>query len=176
MTPGQETWWLENSISKHSYSISGTRRSSLHPDSTGSKDLSTDTLSTATTTSTSTPDTRARSGSGANLNRSPAIRVRVPLASNSNAEVGDYDRYRTDAQAYARRVRQRLEPNGPSRVGGDAATGDGRIIRSLESAGYGSWYRGDQEEEEEDMIAEEVETQEGSLGKRKRGARQSVGR
>lgn len=95
------------------------------------------------------------------------------MASNSNAEVGDYDRYRTDAQSFARRVRQRTETNGGTRISGDAATGDGRIIRSLESAGYGSWYRGD---EEEDEAVEEVETKGGSSRKRKRGERQSVGR
>lgn len=156
-------WWLENSLAKHSTSLNNAASSVKDKDDQTSN--STDTLSSATTTTT-----RTQSGSGANLSRSHAIRIRVPLAAqnaNGERETGDYDRYRTDAQSYARRVRQRLDLDS-SVSRGTVATGDERIIRSLESAGYGSWYEGEEDEELSESKA--------GLGKRSRGGRQSVGR
>ncbi|GAA5957992.1 hypothetical protein JCM3765_006226 [Sporobolomyces pararoseus] len=212
LTPNQETWWLENSISKHSYnSINGTRYGSRSNRGSNSRrsgergssndndrkrtreeeeeeDHSTDTLSSATTT------IRANSGfgSGASLSRSHALRLRVPLASpstststsTSTSSVANYDRYRSDAQQYARRVRQRLDDttrDGQNdRVGEREAAGAGMggVVGSLERAGYGSWYEfesdSDEAEEEEEEEAESRGKSRG--GKTRVRARQSVGR
>ncbi|GAA5902413.1 uncharacterized protein JCM6883_001401 [Sporobolomyces salmoneus] len=182
LTPNQETWWLDNSIFKHSYSLNGTRygsrQSRLGRKRTAEEmelHHSTDNLSSATTT-VNNDSSRPRSGSGASLNRSRAIRLTIPLASssspNSNSSVANYDRYRSDAQQYARRVRQRLDNNDLSSavVGSEEeAAGAGLgVVASLERAGYGSWF----DEEEEDV--EETS----AVSKRSKGgrARQSVGR
>ncbi|GAA6006600.1 hypothetical protein JCM11491_003112 [Sporobolomyces phaffii] len=180
LTPNQETWWLDHSIAKHSLHGGARAGSTQH----GKR--STDTLSSATTTvvpsteaDTETTTTRPRAGSGASLSRSHAIRLRVPLAAASSSSpdsVDNYDRYRSEAQTYARRVRQRLDLPSSASAGredgtvGDAAGAGNGVVASLERAGYGSWYDGELDDDDVDGLSR----------KRKRAgatsARQSVGR
>ncbi|GAA5928433.1 hypothetical protein JCM1841_005672 [Sporobolomyces salmonicolor] len=153
ISPASETWWLDNAISKH------TRKRTASGALVQTED--TDRLSNATTTLGGGPPTgreslfspRVRtssSGSTGTLNRSHAIRVRVPVSSHpsqasspraaTSGPEATYDRYRSDAQAFQRRVRQRL--------GESESAGEG-VGRRLEGAGYGSGFDGDEEREGE---------------------------
>ncbi|GAA5908400.1 hypothetical protein JCM5296_005921 [Sporobolomyces johnsonii] len=174
ISPASETWWLDNAISKHTRKRTATGALVLAEDP--------DRLSNATTTLGSGPgpgtgresifSPRVRSssqGSTGTLNRAHAIRVRVPVSSHpsqpssprTTATLGPeatYDRYRSDAQAFERRVRQRL--------GESESAGEG-VGRRLEGAGYGSGFGGDEEREGEGESERE--------GRRSRG-RERVGR
>ncbi|GAA6044352.1 hypothetical protein JCM8097_002783 [Rhodosporidiobolus ruineniae] len=139
ITPGSETWWLENAVAKHTqkHHLVGEGSSGVGRKRTASGAFegevhATDRLSSASTT--------VNSATGASsLHRSGAIRHRIPLASSSTSSSpsasDEYDRYRLSASDFQRRVRQRLAD--PSAAGTD---GTGEVLRGLERAGYGSGF------------------------------------
>jgi len=116
--------------------------------------LNTDRLSTASTTvndpTAGAAASPSSSASGSTLSRSHAIRTRIPLsrainphafdtsARDSSTSSGLYDRYRSDAATYSRRVRRRLA---------DPSAAGGAVVGSLERAGYGSGFELEGEEE-----------------------------
>ncbi|BGP20661.1 hypothetical protein JCM10213_001093 [Rhodosporidiobolus nylandii] len=183
LTPGGETWWLENAVAKHTSGRPGGSSGRKRPreeetgrvgGGVGVDAHSTDRLSTASTTVNS-------STNQSSLTRSFAIRRRIPLAgspsssstiflsaplSSSHADTAeaDYDRYRADATTFERRVRRRLADPAAA---ADSTAAEGRaVLRGLEGAGYGTQF-----------VEEEREESAGGLRRRRAGGRrESVGR
>ncbi|KWU45228.1 hypothetical protein RHOSPDRAFT_33173 [Rhodotorula sp. JG-1b] len=165
ISPSSETWWLDHAIVKHSRKRSAGAafadpNSFFNPDSLSS--ARTTTVDPSGGVSRTSP---ANSPLRSSLSRSHAIRVRVPLSnphpasalatSSGNGEGGagrqqqqggsesataSYDRYRSDASDFARRVRQRYA---------DPSASDSAVVTSLERAGYGSGFAAEEEEDDE---------------------------
>ncbi|BGP27991.1 hypothetical protein JCM10295v2_006978 [Rhodotorula toruloides] len=138
ISPQSETWWLDNAIRKHTKKRSASAAFGDVSSRNGSPALfNTDSLSSASPTVGNLSPTADAFPLRSSLSRSHAIRLRVPLASNPLAAespaspVDDYDRYRSDAADFLRRVRARVDdPSASETVSG--------VARSLERAGYGS--------------------------------------
>ncbi|GAA5942471.1 hypothetical protein JCM3775_006997 [Rhodotorula graminis] len=143
--PQGETWWLDNAIAMHARKRTA---SGAFGEGGNAGVLNTDRLSSASTTvngatTGAVASPSSSSPSGSTLSRSHAIRTRIPLsrAINSNAPLfgssardsstTSYDRYRSDATAFSRRVRRRLA---------DPSAAGGAVVGSLERAGYGSGF------------------------------------
>ncbi|GAA5839934.1 hypothetical protein JCM9279_005214 [Rhodotorula babjevae] len=151
--PEGETWWLDNAIAKHARKRTA---SGAWGEGGNAGVLNTDRLSTASTTvnnaATGAVASPSASASGSTLSRSHAIRTRIPLsrainphapsfgtsARDSSTSSGLYDRYRSDAATYSRRVRRRLA---------DPSAAGGAVVGSLERAGYGSGFELEADEE-----------------------------
>ncbi|BGO96044.1 hypothetical protein NBRC10512v2_007760 [Rhodotorula toruloides] len=148
ISPQSETWWLDNAIGKHTKKRSASAAFGDVPSRNGSSaPFNTDSLSSAATTVSNHSPSAGTSPLRSSLSRSHAIRLRVPLASTPLAAdspaspVDDYDRYRSDAADFSRRVRARTADY-------SASDGMSGVARSLERAGYGSAFGSEDVEEE----------------------------
>ncbi|BGP35767.1 hypothetical protein JCM10296v2_007619 [Rhodotorula toruloides] len=148
ISPQSETWWLDNAIGKHTKKRSASAAfGDVSSRNSGSAPFNTDSLSSASTTVGNHSPSAGTSPLRSSLSRSHAIRLRVPLASTPLAAdspaspVDDYDRYRSDAADFSRRVRARTADY-------SASDGMSGIARSLERAGYGSVFGSEDVEEE----------------------------